>query len=51
MFGISLWLIVQAYQSYFAYPVVTNIRKYVDKEKIFPAVTICNLGKLIKKKV
>ena len=49
MFAISLWLIVQAYQSYFSYPVITNIRKYVDQEHLFPAVTICNLEPLLSK--
>ena len=49
MLGISLWLIVLAYQSYFAYPVITSIKKYVDKEPDFPAVTFCNLEPFLSK--
>jgi len=49
MFSISLWLIVLAYQSYFAYPVLTSIKKYVDMEQNFPTVTICNLEPFLTK--
>jgi hypothetical protein len=40
------YLASQVYTTYYSWPVVSSVSKYVEQEQTFPAVTICNIEPL-----